>query len=60
MQDGDFNYDLGSGFVPPEILKSIYEDPVRVVKPFDLVLMQENKAIGTLQLALKSKGLVQV
>ncbi len=59
MQEGE-SEPFASGFVPPEVLKSIYEDPAGRSKPFDLVLMEGEKSIGTLQLLLKPSGFVQV
>ena len=59
LQEGDAE-PFASGFVPPETLKAIFEDPVAKPKPFDLVLMEGDKSVGTLKIAIKPVGLVQV
>ncbi len=58
LQEGDAE-PFASGFVPPETLKAIFEDPVAKPKPFDLVLMEGEKNVGTLKVAIKPVGLVQ-
>lgn len=59
LHEGDAE-PFASGFVPPETLKAIYEDPNAKLRPFDLVLMEKDKSVGTLQIAIKPKGMVQL
>lgn len=47
LQEGDAA-PFASGFVPPEVLRAIYDDPAGRPKPFDLVMMEGGKSVGTI------------